>query len=265
MLDAKKIKDELDGLVKKATRILYASQWQENRKAYDKETQEHLKEIADQIPDFKKEYHIWYAKAQRAVITLAPERLAEFDAYYSGNKNVKSAKDFSYLTAGITHYLQGIVTTSYGEQKNYFGKFTTGLQQQMHMLEAISANIEDVLFNLQSEIHYGIFKSEVDVDKELKKNKLLRPAGAVAGVVIEGHLRATLTKRGLKFKKKAPCMTDYNDDLKEQKIIDIAMWRLIQRCGDIRNYCVHPKEREPTPDEIDDIVRAAEKILSEVS
>lgn len=265
MVDAKKIKDELDGLITKGNQILYASQWQENREAFDKEKQEIIKKIADQISNFKQDYHAWYAKAQRAVSALAPERLEEFDGYYTGNKGVKAVKDFSSLTAGITHYLQGITTTSYGVEKNYYGKFASGLQQQIHILEAISVNLEDLLFNLESEIHYGVFKSEVDVAKELKKNKLLRPAGAVAGVVIESHLKAIFTKRGLKPKKKNPCMADYNDDLKDQKIIDIAMWRLIQRCGDIRNYCVHPKEREPTLDEIDDIIRASEKILSEVS
>jgi uncharacterized protein (UPF0332 family) len=265
MVDSKKIKDELASLIANGTLVFYASQWHENRNAHNKETQEYIKKVAEKMGDFKKEYHTWYAKAQRVVSTLAPERLEEFNAYYTGNKSVKAVKDFSYLTAGITHYLQGIITTGYGEEKNYFGKFTSGLQQQMNILGAMSANLEDVLFNLQSEIQYGIFKSELDVAKELKKHKQFRPSGAVAGVVIEGHLKAVLAKRDITSKKKNPCMSDYNDELKEHKVIDIAMWRLIQRCGDIRNYCVHPKEREPTVDEVEDIIRAAEKILSEVA
>lgn len=265
MVDAKRIKDELANHITVGTTILYASQWRENPNSFNEKTKKIIREIAEKISDFKKDYHTWYAKSQRMVSVLAPERLSEFNAYYSGNKTIKNAKDFTYLTAGMTHYLQGFVTTSYGEKENYFGKFSSGLQQQIHILSAINSNLEDVLFNLQFEIQYGIFKSEIDVAKEFMKHRQLRPAGAVAGVVIEGHLKNVLGKREITSKKKTPTMSDYNEELKENKIIDITMWRLIQRCGDIRNYCVHPKEREPTSDEIDDIIRAAEKILSEVA
>jgi uncharacterized protein (UPF0332 family) len=266
MLELEKIKEQLTSLSVLGTAILHASQWHENRQAYDEKTKAYMKAVADKIPDFKKEYHVWYSKAQRVVSTLASERLNEFDTYFTGNKNIKLAKDFSYLSAGITHYLQGIITTSgYGEEKNYFGKFTSGLQQQLYIIDALKANLTDVLFNLQSEIQFGIFNSELEVASELKKSKLLRPAGAIAGVVIEAHLKAVLLKRGVTLKKKNATMSDFNEELKAQKIIDVAMWRLIQRCGDIRNYCVHPKEREPTSDEIDDIIRSAQKIVAETT
>ena len=64
--------------------------------------------------------------------------------------------------------------------------------------------------------------------------------------------------------KKNPTISDYNDALKKIRIVDLVTWRLIGRCGDIRNYCVHSKERDPTPDEIDDVIRAAEKIIAEI-
>jgi len=263
MIDKTKIKSELAALITQGQHVLYAGVYHYNKgSGYDKKTQEYLKEIADKITDYKKEYHLWYAKAQRVISIFAPERLEEFEAFYRGSKNIKQ---LNYLSAGITHFLQGMVSTYGLDKQDYFGKYTSGVQEQIHILEAISANIEDILFNLESEIHYGIFKSEVDVAKELHKNKLLRPAGAVAGVVIESHLKSVAGKKGIKSKKKNPTMSDYNDDLKEHKIIDTTTWRLIQRCGDIRNHCVHPKEREPTTDEIDDIIRAAEKILSEVN
>lgn len=268
MLEITKIKDELASLIKKGTRILYAAEWIENGSHYeshDKKTKDLLRKMAEEISDFKKEYHVWYAQAHRTVEVLAPERLEEFDAFYSGNKNIKNIKDFSYLTAGMTHFLQGITTTTYSGKQSYYGKFQSGLQQQIHILEAISTNIEDVLFNLKSSIYYGLYKTELDAAKELRKIQQLRAAGAIAGVVIEGHLKEILIKRGIPFKKKNPAISDYNEDLKEQKIIDVPMWRLIQRCGDIRNYCVHSKDREPTSDEIDDIIKAAEKILSEVA
>ncbi len=263
MLDKSKIKTEVADLIISGQIILYAGVWHHNKAdGYSGKSKEAIKLAGEKTPDFKKEYHIWYAKALRTIEALASDRREEFEIYYRGQKNIKK---LDALTAGISHFLQGIVTTSGYETKDYFGTFTSGVQQQIHILESVKANIDDILFNLESEIQYGIFKSEIDVAKDLQRSKLLRPAGAVIGVVLESHLKAVLEKRGIASKKKTPSISDYNDELKEQKIIDVTTWRLIQRCGDIRNHCVHSKEREPTSDEIDDIVRAAEKILSEIS
>jgi len=57
---------------------------------------------------------------------------------------------------------------------------------------------------------------------------------------------------------------DYNEELKKENIIDVPTWRLIQRLGDIRNLSVHPKEREPTKDEIDDLIKCCKKMISEL-
>jgi len=78
-------------------------------------------------------------------------------------------------------------------------------------------------------------------------------------------LKIVCSNRDLKTRKKHPGISDFNDLLKKGKIIDTTTWRLIQRCSDIRNYCVHDKERDPTPDEVDDLIRAAEKIITEVN
>jgi hypothetical protein len=44
----------------------------------------------------------------------------------------------------------------------------------------------------------------------------------------------------------------------------LPTWRLIQRLGDIRNLSAHSKEREPTKDEIEDMIRGCEKLIAEV-
>lgn len=256
-----KIKDELSDLIILGEKILYSGLYQDGEQQCSKDTEEILKKIAKELENYKKEYHIWYARACRCVRVLAPERLDEFEEYYRGQKNIKK---LDHLSAGITHYFQGIVSTIGLDRQNYFGKFTSGIQEQINILESIKENVNDVLFNLESEIHYGIFKSEIDVARELKKHKQLRAAGAIAGVVIEEHLKISCSNNGIKFRKKNPTISDYNDALKNEKIIDVVLWRLIGRCGDIRNYCVHSKERDPTPDEIDDIIQDAEKIIAKV-
>jgi len=56
-----------------------------------------------------------------------------------------------------------------------------------------------------------------------------------------------------------------NEELKKLEIIDLPTWRLIQRLGDIRNMSAHSKEREPTPDEVMDLIRGVEKLISEIN
>ena len=237
----KPFKEELDRLISLGTSILHVGVFEAGKQDFGKETTKHLNELAAALGDYKKKYQVWYARAIRVVKILAPERLAEFEEYYTGKKNIKS---LDYLTAGITHYFQGIISTR-------------GFNEQ--------DNLEDVLFNIESEIHYGIFKSELDAAKQILSSGQLRAAGAIAGVVIEGHLKLVCANHEIKFRKQNPTISDFNDALKKEKVIDTVMWRLISRTGDIRNYCVHSKERDPTKDEVEDIIRDAAKIISEVA
>jgi hypothetical protein len=61
-----------------------------------------------------------------------------------------------------------------------------------------------------------------------------------------------------------PAIADYNDALKEGGALDVPRWRAIQRLGDIRNLCVHAKDREPTKDEVQDLVIGAKKMITEL-
>ncbi len=48
--------------------------------------------------------------------------------------------------------------------------------------------------------------------------------------------------------------------LKKDGIIDTPLWRQIQRLGDIRNLCDHNKEREPTREDVQELIDGVEKI-----
>jgi len=257
-----KTKKELEKLIAQGTSILYASYYQYDEEQIPDDKLEDLRGISEVVGDCKKAYHVWYAKASRCVRTLAPDRADEFDLFYSGKKNIKT---LNYLDAGITHYLQGIVTTSYQSKQDYYGKFTSGITEQINIIEGIKENAQNILYHLETEIHFGLLKSEINVAQELKKHKQLRVSGALLGVVIENHLKLSCSNHKITFRKKNPTISDYNEALKKDNVIDTVMWRLISRCSDIRNYCVHSKEREPTSDEIDDLIRATEKIISEIS
>lgn len=85
----------------------------------------------------------------------------------------------------------------------------------------------------------------------------------LAGVVLEEHLQRICLSHQIRVTKKNPTIADLNDLLKTT-VIDVPTWRFIQRLGDIRNYCGHRKERDPTKDEVQELIDGVEKIIKTV-
>jgi hypothetical protein len=69
--------------------------------------------------------------------------------------------------------------------------------------------------------------------------------------------------RNIDIKKKNPTIADYNDALKDAAY-DTIEWRKIQRLADLRNLCDHNKDREPTREEIEELVSGTEKIIKTI-
>ncbi|HEY0763185.1 MAG TPA: hypothetical protein VGD61_12510 [Pyrinomonadaceae bacterium] len=104
----------------------------------------------------------------------------------------------------------------------------------------------------------------LEVSKELAKHKFGRAAGAVAGVVLERHLKDVCQRRHLKVTKKNPTIADVNNLLKEATIIDLPQWRFVQHLADIRNLCDHSKTTEPSLDQVNDLIAGVMKVTKTV-
>jgi hypothetical protein len=121
--------------------------------------------------------------------------------------------------------------------------------------------LDDVLANWSGVLQASLFDSEIDAARHLAQNGHLRVAGAVAGVVLEGHLAEICARNTVKLTKRDPHISDFNDALKAADIFDIPNWRWIQRLADIRNLCDHKKTRDPTNDEVSELVDGVEKAI----
>ena len=77
-------------------------------------------------------------------------------------------------------------------------------------------------------------------------------------------MKAVCKNHGITTRKKDPGISDFNQLLKGSNIIDIPNWRLIQFLGDIRNLCHHPKDREPTSDEVEELIGKTDKVLKTI-
>lgn len=134
-------------------------------------------------------------------------------------------------------------------------------QNQVLILESARARFESVLFDIKQLVQADIFDSEIESARELLKSGFLRPAGALAGVVLEKHLGQVCQNHNVPIKKKDATISDFNDSLKNGGILETSNWRFIQRLGDLRNLCTHYKQREPSKDEVVELIDGTEKAM----
>ncbi len=168
----------------------------------------------------------------------------------------------TYENYRIEDYLQGLSVTRGYERQKVVGPDAAVPQmlQQLAILKSVGARFESSLFDIRQLVQADPFDSELDAAKELAKNKFTRAAGALAGVVLERHLGQVCDNHSIKIAKKSPVISEFNDALKEAKVIEIPDWRFIQHLADIRNLGDHDKKIEPTPGQVNDLISGVMKI-----
>ena len=120
-------------------------------------------------------------------------------------------------------------------------------------MKAAEKRFDSSLFEIRQLVQADLFDSEIDAARELLKNKFVRAAGAIAGVVLEKHLTQVCEDHGLEIQKKHPALSDLNELLKANSVIDVLQWRFISMLADIRNLCDHNKAKEPTEQQVTDL------------
>ena len=210
---------------------------------------------------FEGNYQRWYTEASSVIQQLIPERLLEFQHLYKGDGK---RKEINNITYNIQDWLNGItsaINTYTGEKGfNDFAIVSMRFHTQVEILKSVESRFDSSLFDIKQLVQADLFDSEVETARELLKHNFLRGSGAIAGVVLEKHLQQVSNNHDIKTRKKHPTISDFNDLLKKAGTIDVPLWRQIQRLGDIRNLCDHNKEREPTKEEVEELINGVEKI-----
>jgi len=255
-----KYKSDLDRLVKlgQAMQADLAFRHLKDSDKIDKK----LKEAAVEFEGaFEREYQRWYTEASAVIRQLIPDRLAEFEQLYKGDGR---RKKINSSTFNIQDWLTGsrAGTNPYTAEKHFndFAVVLMRLKTQLNILRSVEARFESTLFDIRQLVQADLFDSELDAARELIKHAFLRGAGAIAGVVLEKHLAQVATNHNVTTRKKHPMISDFNDLLKNGGVLDVPKWRQIQRLGDIRNLCDHNKQRDPTKEEVEELVNGVEKI-----
>jgi len=252
-------KKDLDNLVNDGKRLHIAMQWECFPDKIEEALGKKASETIKTLPSFSEEYQSWYSETKAIVKQLLPDRLPDLVRLY---EKPKPRKDISYENYRIEDYLQGLNVTRGWAKEKVVGPDAAipQFRQQLAILKAVSKRFESTLFDIRQLVQADLFDSELDTSEELLKNGFIRASGAVAGVVLEKHLSQVCDNHGIKLRKKAPGISDFNDALKKEGVVEVPQWRFIQHLGDIRNLCDHNKQTEPTKDQVNDFISGVSKV-----
>ncbi len=194
---------------------------------------------------------------------LLPDRVSDFKAYY---QLPRPPKDLDYSTYTISDYLKGMRVTRGFEKTEVVGPKAaqTPMQQQVEIVRAAKARFESSLFDIRAMAQADLFDNELDAAAELNKHGFARGAGAIAGVVLEGHLATVCNNHAVTISKKKPTLSDFYEALKAANVIDQSTWRFIQHLADIRNACDHKGSKDPSRESVDDLIVGVRKISKTV-
>ena len=202
------------------------------------------------VDNFRSSYQTWYTRGLAVVQQLIPERLAEFTSMYDEEKSPYAINMFLRRTRSL--------------EAEYYRVAYVRFLQQYYILESAQTRLDDILTNIQGLMQAEILDNELDAATELWRAQHIRSAGTLAGVVLERHLAKVCSAKNLTSHKKKPTLADWNDVLKDANVYDTPTWRGIQRLTDIRNLCAHPGDRNPTREEVDELIRGVERITKTI-
>ncbi len=199
-----------------------------------------LKKLSEK---FKLDYHGWYSSCCALLErNYNKERTSEFKSEYENS--IKPIISANYITQG-TEY-----------------EFIDSFKHQASILNVLPLYLEHRLSDIELTVASILMDDELLEAEYLIKKGFIRAAGALAGVVLERHLKIRCDKNEPKLKyPKNVAISKLSDILKDSNLLDIPEWRKIQYLGDIRNTCDHDKTIEPKKEEVADLISKVRELV----
>lgn len=215
------------------------------------------------ILKFGMDYQNWYTRALKIVDILANDRLEEFINYYKIDSKRKSLDSQNYVIQDFIMGRRARTIVSTGPLWDINSKTTMRVYNQLQILQSLQTRIDSVLSDVQGSLLSELQDKELATAEDLLKTNL-RAAGSLAGVILENHLQKVMQNHNIPISKKNPTISDMNDPLKSNNIYDHPTWRKVQYLTDIRNLCSHKKDREPTQEEVRELISGVNEIIKKV-
>ncbi len=209
---------------------------------------------------FHVRYQLWYNDCIIILKQLMPERLDDFKSLYN-TKNINKPEPNQFY---IEDYIVGNLIYSNGNFSDGPLREATTMSKlnvQFTIVASLLVAIESKISNIYSELITNIFEEEIECAEHLLNKNYLRSAGAVCGVILEMQMNNIIKNRGLSIAESNSTLSVYNDFLKKNGVYDNVEWSNICSLITIRNYCDHKKEREPTKEEVQRLIKGTKEFI----
>jgi len=185
-------------------------------------------------------YQQWYSSARAILARNQPDRLDEFDSLY----------------ASIKQLLAGRYVTKHQEFE-----LLDKINAQFDILAAVPSHLQFSLYDIELEAYSVLMDDELEAARHLLSKGFLRSAGVLAGVMLERHLKNLLRKHTPPIKYRKDATLSSINGLCKESVYDLVTWRKVQHLTDLRNLCAHDKPREPTKEDVSELLGGVSAIL----
>lgn len=256
----KQLEDDKKELFRKIEKECWKDERHENKIIPETTTLDAFLEVGiDKVPekrllptDIGSLYQHWYSAAKTIIDKNQPSRADEFENIYLPAKT----KD----TIGIKQFIAQRYIT-----KDEQFRLMDLINVQFDILAAVPTHLAFSIYDIELTAYSVLMDDEINAANHLMKNGFIRPAGALAGVILERHLKNLLRKHTPPIKYKEKDTLNTLNELCKETIYDLVTWRKVQHLADIRNLCDHDKEREPTKDEVLELINGVSGMLKNIA
>lgn len=213
------------------------------RESLEKEINELIKQAEMLVQkDFYNEletYQEWYSKACRIIKLVIPERYDEFISYYEGFKHTDRSGIFNFFTQKDNSGYRSFVAERY-------------FSIQCSVLKACLSVLDPFYQNINKQIYFEYQEDDLKIAEKLMRISI-RAAGALAGFVLEKHLKIVCNNHLLSGMENKT-LGQLIDTLHQNKVINTTDRKNLEYLSDTRNKCDHAKKEEPKEYEVKDLI-----------
>jgi hypothetical protein len=212
---------------------------------------------ADAEP-FEFGYQRWYSRALPLMQQLAPDRYAEFQAFYQPDPSASWIQPGGY---GIQDYFLG---RDFEHEEGYGrGETARCFTSQLAILSSVADRLEWQQLDTEDQAGRSLQLGVLETARDLIKVSE-RAAGALAGTVLAAHLKQLAAKHELKLRKQSSSLRELADALKAAKVLDVPAWSQATWLAEIRGRCLKAEGEAPTKLQIRDLVDGTHWMLTHV-
>ena len=203
--------------------------------------------------DVLRKYQRWYTVAQQLVKEYIPEKIEEFNHYYSSDKSGRQ---------GVIDYIKFERPQWSNDKSKIIDAFWRAFEIQRGILLTVPDMIEIRQMNLRELISADYIDREIDEADHLYKAGHHRAAGALAGVALEQQLKTLCDKYTIEYQKK-DTIEPLAQRLYKEDRIEGTQLKNIQYLASIRDKCDHASD--VTSDEVKELIERLKKLVNQLS